>query len=242
MESFSYTNIFETKGIEYIAIIIFFVMLIPFWILLNKKVPIAKQIKKALGYLTANILRIPQGIFHTKNHTWTFLEKNGEAKVGLDDLLLHITGEVKLRPLKNSGEMINKGDLLIEIEQNGKLLEVFSPISGIILNSNVDINANPEILNEDPYGNGWIYKIKPSNWKVETHSYFLAEEATDWSKKELDRFKDFLSESINKYSPEQSMAILQDGGELRDNTLSELPDEVWKDFQKDFLNDGVQGQ
>jgi glycine cleavage system H protein len=236
MDNFSYTNIFDTKGIEYIVVIIFFLLLIPFWLLLNRKVKISTQIRKALGFLTANVLRIPQGVFHSKNHTWAFLEKTGEAKVGLDDLLLHITGEIKFNCLKNSGEMINKGDLLLEIDQNDKLLQIFSPISGEILNSNDSINSNPEILNEDPYGDGWIYQIKPLAWKAETNSYYLAEEAIEWSKKELERFKDFLAESVKKYSPEQSMLILQDGGELRDNTLSELPDEVWKDFQKDFLN------
>ena len=241
MEGFTYTNIFETKGIEYIAILIFFALLIPFWIFLNKKVQITKQIRKALGLLTSNILNIPQGVYHSKNHTWAFLEKNGEAKVGLDDLLLHITGEVKIRTLKNAGDTISKGDMLLEIDQNGKLLQVFSPISGKILDSNDEIDTNPELLNEDPFGDGWIYTIKPSNWKAETHAYFLAEEATDWSKKELERYKDFLAESSRKYSTEQSMVVLQDGGELRDNTLSELPHEVWKDFQNDFLNDKEQG-
>ena len=235
MESFTYTNIFETKGIEYIAILVFFAILIPFWILLNKKVPIAKQIKKAIGFLSANVLRIPQGVFHSQNHTWAFMERNGEAKVGLDDLLLHITGEVKVRSLKNFGENVNKGDLLLEIDQNGKMLKVFSPISGKIMNTNDSVGKNPEILNEDPYGNGWIYKIKPVNWKIETNDYLLAEETIEWSKKELERFKDFLAESVKKYSPDQSTIILQDGGELRDNTLSELPEEVWKDFQEDFL-------
>jgi len=52
----------------------------------------------------------------------------------------------------------------------------------------------------------------------------------------VDRLKEFLSSSVNKYSPETSMAILQDGGELCDQPLSELPAEVWQDFQKSFLN------
>jgi len=236
MENFTYTNIFETKGIEYIVVIIFFALLIPFWMLLNRKVQITKKIKKVLSFLTTNILKMPQGVFHTKSHTWAFMESNGEAKVGLDDLLLHITGMVKFCPIKKSGEYINKGDLLLEIDQNGKLLQIFSPISGKIIGSNEGIDQNPEIFNEDPYGEGWIYKIKPYNWKAETQTYFLAEETTNWAKEELARFKDFLAESTLKYAPDQSMVVLQDGGELRDNTLSELPDEVWKDFQKDFLD------
>ncbi len=234
MEEFSYHNIFATKGIEYIVIIAFLALLIPFWVLLNRQSK-TKGIKKALGILSDKILRIPQGLFFSKNHTWAHLEKSGAAKVGLDDLLLHITGEVKFSNLKNPGDMIRKGDLLTEIDQNGRVLQVFSPISGKILTTNENLNENPDLLIADPYGLGWVYKIKPSSWVAETNSYLLAEDATRWSIKELERFKDFIAESMKKYSPEPSYVILQDGGELRDNTLSELPEEIWRDFQESFL-------
>ena len=236
MDGFSYYNIFETKGLEYLIIIAFLVIIIPFWIFINRQAKISKQIQKAIGVISANILRIPLGLFFSKNHTWTHLEKSGFAKVGLDDLLLHLTGEVKFGNLKTPGNYINKGELLTEIDQNGKLLQIFSPISGKIMSTNKMIYDNPGVSNNDPYGDGWIYKIKPSAWIPETDSYYLAEAAVAWSKTELERFKDFLAFSMKKYSPETSMAILQDGGELRDKPLSELPDEVWKDFQKSFLN------
>jgi glycine cleavage system H protein len=236
MEGFSYSNIFETKGIEYLAILAFFAILIPFWILLNRKVKITKQIQKVLGILSANILKIPQGLFYSTNHTWTHLDRSGAATVGVDDLLVHITGNIKFNFLKNSGEAIQKGDLLMEIDQNGKSLRIFSPISGKILNTNQELLKSPGLLNEDPCGKGWIYQVKPTNWKLETSSYYLAEEATNWSKKELERFKDFMAISVEKYSSSPSLTVLQDGGELRDQVLSELPGEVWNDFQKEFLN------
>jgi glycine cleavage system H protein len=236
MDGFSYNNIFETKGMEYLIIIAFLVMIIPFWIIINRRTKISGQIKTALGILSANILNVPQGLFYSKNHTWSYLEKSGTARVGLDDLLLHITGEVKFKSLKSPGENIKKGDLMAEIDQNGKQLKIFSPVSGKITDTNSILNENPGLLNVDPYNKGWIYKIKPSGWVSETNSYYLAEEATAWTRKELIRFKDFLAETMNKYSPETSMVILQDGGELSDKPLSELPDEVWQDFQKSFLN------
>lgn len=233
MDGFSYYNIFDTKGIEYIAILLFFALLIPYWLLLNKQVKITKQIQKSLGILTANILIIPQGLFYAPNHTWSFLEKSGLAKVGLDDLLLHITGEVKFSNLRDPGEKIKKGDLLAEIEQKGRFLRIFSPISGEIMNTNPILRESPETLNEDPYGKGWICKIKPSNWVADTSSLHIAEEATAWSTMELDRFKDFVAVSVSKYSPG---VIMQEGGELRDNTLAELPNEVWQDFQQTFMS------
>jgi len=236
MDGFSYYNMFDTKGIEYLVIIAFLLLLIPFWLALNRQVQLKEQVRKALGVLSAAVLRIPQGIFYSKNHTWAYLEKSGTAKVGLDDLLLHITGEVSIRQLKNPGESINKGDLLAEMDQNGKSLSVFSPISGIILNSNPDLSVNHEWLNEDPYGKGWLYSIKPSNWVAEIPSCYLAGEATDWLKKELERYKDFLALNLGKYSPETTMILLQDGGEISENSLSGLPNELWQDFQKEFLN------
>ena len=236
MDGFSYSDIFATKGIEYLVIIAFLAMLIPFSVMLNKQTKITRQFQKVLGILSASILKIPQGLFYSRNHTWMFMEKTGAAKVGLDDLLLHITGKVKLNHLKNPGEMINKGDLLTEVDQNGKLLQVFSPVSGKILDTNPVIQEDPGIMNEDPYGNGWIYKIKPTNWIAEVKSCYFADAATNWSENELVRFKDFLSWTMKNNSPETSLAILQDGGELCDHSLSALPDETWKDFQKEFLN------
>jgi len=236
MDGFSYQNIFDTKGIEYLVIITFLLLLIPFWLALNRQVQIKEQIRKALGVLSASILKIPQGIFYSKNHTWTYLEKSGSAKVGLDDLLLHITGEVSIRQLKNPGDRVKKGDLMAEIDQNGKSLSIFSPISGEVLNSNPVLKVNHELLNTDPYGEGWLYNIKPSNWVTDIPACYLAEEATDWFKKELERYKDFLSMNLGKYAPETSLATLQDGGELIDNSLSDLPNELWQDFQKEFLN------
>jgi glycine cleavage system H protein len=235
MDGFSYHNIFETKGIEYLAIISFFLLLIPFWIILNRQV-VSRKIKQLIGVLTVNVLKIPQGVFFNKNHTWTHLERSGSARVGLDDLLFHITGNVKIHQLKNPGDVIRKGDLLTEVDQNGKILRISSPLSGKILASNVLLKDHPELSSEDPYGKGWIYKIKPSDWIAETKSYYLAEEATQWSKSELDRFKDFMANSAVKYGADPSFTVMQDGGELCNNVLSELPNEVWQDFQKEFLD------
>ncbi|MGE5383940.1 MAG: glycine cleavage system protein H [Omnitrophica WOR_2 bacterium] len=236
MDGFTYYNIFDTKGIEYLAIIAFFALLIPFWFILNKQTKTNKQIQHSLGILTSSMLEIPQGLFFSKNHTWAHLDKSGIAKIGLDDLLLHITGEVKLSNLKNEGEIIKKGDLLSEISHNGKHLKIYSPITGEVIKTNVALKKDQAVINDDPYNNGWVYRVKPFNWVAETNSYYLAEDASDWSAKELDRFKDFLANSMGKYSADPSRTILQDGGELRDQPLSELPIEVWHDFQQNFLN------
>jgi glycine cleavage system H protein len=236
MDGFSYNNIFETKGIEYLIIIAFLLIIIPFWIMINKQVSLKKEIIKAIGILSEGILRIPKGLLFNKNHTWVHLEKSGVAEVGIDDFLLHITGNVRFTGLKEPGSFIEKGEVLAGIDHNGKILRVYSPISGKVMHTNWQLTDDPSVANGDPYEKGWIYKIDPSRWIEETDTYYLANEALTWTRMELQRFKDFLAGSVRKYSPEVSMVLLQDGGELCDRPLSDLPDEIWHDFQKSFLD------
>jgi glycine cleavage system H protein len=235
MDGFSYLNIFETKGIEYLFIIAFLLLLIPFWVVLNKQVKKTRRLEKELGILTANILKIPQGLLFSANHTWTHMERSGNARIGLSDLLMHITGEVRFNALKSPGETIKKGELLAGVDQGGKHLKIYSPVSGTLTEINTALGSDPGLVNLDPYGKGWICKIKPTHWKAETAGYFLAEDATQWLNMELIRYKDFLAKEIGKLSPGSPAIVLQDGGELRDNSLSELPDALWQHFQASFL-------
>lgn len=235
MDVFNYNNIFETKGIEYLAVIAFLILLIPFWIALNKKDKMKEQKQKGFG-IPAGKLKIPQGIYFSRNHTWAHLDMSGTARVGLDDLLLRITGAIRFSHLKNNGEEIKKGDLMAEIEQNGKTLRIFSPVSGEILSVNPLVTGNTELLSEDPYLKAWMYEVKPTRWIRETNSCMMAEEATGWLGKEMERIKDFLSASGVGFSSSSAGLVLQDGGELTGHILSDLPAEVWQNFQEGFLN------
>lgn len=236
MNEFSYYNFFGTKGLEYLVIIAFLLLLIPFLYFLNKRARKKNRVDRPSDILSLESLQIPQGLFFSRYHTWTYLERSGSAKVGLDDLLVHITGEVRLGKLVEVGEKIKKGDFLAELVQNEKSLRVYSPIAGKVMEVNPLLNKNPELINTDPYQQGWIFKIKPFSWVTDIHSCFLAEDADMWARQELSRFKDFLAESVVKNSPDPSSVTLQDGGELHDKPLAGLPNEIWQEFQLDFLS------
>jgi len=236
MSEFNYYNIFETKGIEYIITIVFFILLIPFWIFLNRKsravVPVSEMaVKLDPAYLTA-----PKGLFYGKNQTWTFLERTGMAKVGLTDLLVQLTGNVNIRLLKNPGDFVKKGELFSQIEKDGKTLQLFSPITGRVANCNEQLEKEPILLNNDPYGLGWLFEVEPENWLAETQTYYMADKAVAWLKSEWIRFKDLVISSAQINVEGSTQMVMQDGGELVNHTLSDMPEEMWKNFQNDFLN------
>jgi glycine cleavage system H protein len=235
MDGFSYINIFETKGIEYIVIIIFLLSLIPFWLLLNKKEEINGDVKKVFSLLSEKIKHIPRGFFYSTNHTWAHLERSGIAKLGLDDILLHITGRIRINYLRSPAEIIRKGDLIAEVLQDGKKLKISSPISGKVIRFNPELLDNPELLHDDPYISGWIFMIEPSNWKSEAHACYLADEAKHWLSNESDRIRDFLAVRMVNDAGSLLPVTLQDGGELAESVLSHMPDDLWMDFQDEFL-------
>ncbi|MBN2806800.1 MAG: hypothetical protein JXR22_09085, partial [Prolixibacteraceae bacterium] len=216
MSEFNYYNLFETKGIEYLITIFFFLLLIPFWVLFTRKPRVAPvTVADLVTRMSPAFQQIPRGLLYGKNHLWAFLERNGLARVGINDLLLQMTGAVSVRLLKNSGDRIQKGELFSEIEKNGKVLQLFSPVTGKITLKNEAIESTPGLLMQDPYGNGWLFELEPENWLAETQSFYMADQAVQWLKNEWTRFKDFIIVSSQQNAEGTLQPVLQDGGELQ---------------------------
>lgn len=235
MEGFYYKDIFETKGIEYLIIIGFFMVLIPFWMIINKPVSGLRTTQRILGALSQNLLRIPMGLFFNRNHTWAFMERKGFAKIGLDDFICRIVGDIGITAMKQPGEEVSKGEIVAEINQAGKKLNILSPVSGEIIRTNPVLTNSGEKLAEDPYNRGWIMEVKPTNWIADTGGCFFADEAANWFKKEMERFKDFLAVITARQSADPAMIVYQEGGEVRQNVLDGLNQEIWDEFGKNFM-------
>lgn len=234
MEQFVYSNIFDTKGIEYIIVIFFFMLLIPFWYLLNRPMKVKEAVGNAIAALNLKSLRIPQGLLFNRNHTWSHLEKSGVASVGMDDLLLHLTGGVELSYLKERQEKVKRGEAIARITQEGKELVITSPISGEIDRVHNSLEDHSDAISDDPYSS-WLYRIKPEKWQEETGDAMMADRASEWTGKELERFKDYVAQSVG----EKAEIVLQEGGEMTAFPLREMDQEIWTGFQEKFL--GMEG-
>jgi glycine cleavage system H lipoate-binding protein/ABC-type phosphate transport system substrate-binding protein len=179
---------------------------------------------------------VPQGLYFDKTHTWAFMEQNGMVKVGIDDFLQHITGTITRVKMKKDGSKVQKGEQILSIIQNGKNLDLYAPVSGIIREHNTVLETNSGLINSSPYNEGWVYKIEPSNWHRENQLLFYAEKYRQYLNQEFARLKDFMATVLNSGSKEYSHVILQDGGELRDGILSQMGPEVWDDFQTKYID------
>jgi len=177
---------------------------------------------------------IPGGYFFDRSHTWTFLEKDGNIRIGLDNFMSKVTGRITKVDLKQPGEKIRKGQTVFSIIQNGKRLDIKSPVSGTISERNGMLAKNASLINVSPFEDGWVYMIEPADWMEEFTTYMKSQKYREWIQKEVIRLKDFLA-SISD-PPVKTAVILQEGGEPEEGVLRNLGPEVWEDFQSDFLN------
>lgn len=234
MDGFSYTNLFDTKGIEYIIIIAFLLLIIPFWSLLNRPVRVSSGMQK--GFSPRSLLNTPQGIFLSNNHTWAHMLRSGDAKIGINNLLINMTGDVNVKMVRKPGTSVRKGEVITEMESGGKRLNIVSPVTGEITGINSALESDPDLLRADPYGSGWICCIRPTDWLGEISGFHFAAGANAWLKNELERIRDFMAVAADKYIPDSRGVYLQDGGEPAGFPLAAMPEEAWNDFQNEFLN------
>lgn len=185
---------------------------------------------------SARSLVTPAGIMYDRSHAWTFMEKDGTVKVGIDDFLQHVTGSITRIQMKSSGERIRKGEHAISIIQNGKKLDIQSPVSGTIVARNERLTNETGIVNSSPYDEGWVYSVQPENWEKESSFMIPATRFAEYLKEEFGRIRDFLAVMPGVNDVRLAHVVLQDGGELRDGLLEEFGPEIWEEFQMKFLD------
>ena len=229
-------SVFVTVGI-FIVSVILLGFLADYGIRAMKRKPAAKVMKPApSGALDEGSLVLPNGVYFDKTHTWAFMEQNGSVKVGIDDFLQHFTGAINRIKMKNEGVRVKKGDEILSVIQNGKQLNLYSPVTGIIKEKNRILENNASVINSSPYNEGWVYRIEPENWQRENQLLFMSEKHRKFILDEIARIKDFLAGLANAGEAKYAAVILQDGGMLHDGTLSKMGPEVWEEFQTKFID------
>jgi glycine cleavage system H lipoate-binding protein/ABC-type phosphate transport system substrate-binding protein len=186
--------------------------------------------------LNENSITAPRGLYYDKTHTWAFMEQDGFVKIGIDDFLKHVTGNLTGLKMKSPGEKVRKGEKILTVIRDGKQLNLYSPVSGFIRKQNESLLANPSKINTMPYAEGWVYQIEPVNWVREVSFMFMFDKYKEWLQDEFVRLRDFLALSANSNSMVYQHVVLQDGGELKDNVLADLGPEVWEEFQTRFID------
>jgi glycine cleavage system H protein len=104
-------------------------------------------------------MNIPLNLKYTKDHEWLKIEGD-EAFVGISDFAQHELGDIVFIEVETVGETLAKGEAFGTIEAVKTVSDMYMPVGGEVIEFNEKLTTNPEILNHDPYENGWVIKIR----------------------------------------------------------------------------------
>ena len=107
-------------------------------------------------------MNVPVDLLYTKDHEWLRVEGN-MGYVGVTDFAQGELGDIVFVEIETVGETLKTGEVFGTIEAVKTVSDMFMPVSGEILEVNPAIEESPVVVNKDPYGNGWMVKIKISN-------------------------------------------------------------------------------
>ncbi len=125
-------------------------------------------------------MNIPQGLLYTKDHEWVKLDGD-VATVGITDFAQGELGDVVFVQQPDVGKHVAQGESFGTIEAVKAVADIYSPVSGEVVEVNSVLTDTPEIMNQDPYGAGWITKIKVSNLAADKVHLMDAAAYTDFT-------------------------------------------------------------
>ena len=103
-------------------------------------------------------MNVPQNLKYTRDHEWVEISGN-KATVGITDFAQSELGDIVFLEVETVCEQLNQEDVFGTIEAVKTVSDLFLPLTSEIIEFNEDLEQNPELVNEDPYGKGWIIKI-----------------------------------------------------------------------------------
>lgn len=107
-------------------------------------------------------MNVPDDLRYSSDHEWVRLD-DGRVRLGITDYAQDALGDVVFVQVPEIGRTVAVGDAIGEVESTKSVSEIYAPVAGTIVEVNTELESNPELVNSDPYGSGWMALIEPAD-------------------------------------------------------------------------------
>jgi len=216
-----------TKGIEYLLMLGYLAILIPFWFVLRRiqvrSVPAA--IRRGVA-ATVEWFKTPAGVFFHRGHTWA--KPDGDnVRVGLDDFAHHMLGNADAILMPEPGTQLHQGEPGWSVRIGEHVFDVLSPVDGQVVEVHDDCAETPAAAAADPYGEGWLLKVHPSRVGTALKNLMPHEIARPWMREVNKRVMQMGSENLG--------VLHQDGGLPAFGFARYLGGDHWHELAEEML-------
>lgn len=218
-----------TKGIEYLLAIGYLLLSVPFWVFIMRRreqpalaAASASEAERGPGWF-----RVPAGFHFHRGHTWARPDEAGLLRVGMDDFARLLIGRPQSFALPGVGDRVTQGESGWSVKVDGRDVSLLSPVGGEIAEVNAEALTNPAVVQDDPYGRGWLFKVRPSATGGGLKNLLPAPLARTWMAETSNRLSTMMAPDVGM--------VLQDGGVLMSGMARELAGDEWPKLVAELL-------
>lgn len=171
--------------------------------------------------------QLPDDLRYHPGHTWARVWNKDTVLIGIDDFARRLIGSAKKLTLPPVGSLLKQGAKGFRVDVDGKAAEFLSPVEGEVMEVNPELSGQPHLATDDPYGHGWILKVRPTNLSRSLRNLLSGSLAARWM--------DDSRERLDLQLMALSGSVLQDGGEPVSDLAQQLTEEDWKRLVGEFL-------
>jgi glycine cleavage system H lipoate-binding protein len=213
-----------TKGIEYLLVLLYLALLVPFWKLLaGRRVP-GRILARAPG---RSWFAVPEGFHYHPGHTWARPETDELLRVGMDDFAYRLVGPLDGIELPPVGRELTAGHPGWRVRVDGRSIPLLAPVSGRVEAVNEEILSHPETAAADPYKDSWLLKVAVPSASTTLRNLLPDRLARAWTEE--------ASEELSSLMGRELGVVLADGGTPVFGLARELAGDGWPELTARLL-------
>ena len=219
---------YTAKATEYLIAVGFLLLFIPFWRFVNAEGAAERVAALAPSWLTQMVdwFLVPDHLYFHPGHAWARAEGN-VVTVGVDDFAQKLLGPVSGIALPAIGAQVGQGQTAWSFAAAAKTVDMLSPVDGTVLAVNDRVLAAPDVLHRDPYGDGWLMKIKATRPSANFNQLLSGALAKRWMEQVSETMQAMMSPDLGR--------LYQDGGLPVHGIARSLGGENWDEVCRRFF-------
>ncbi len=223
-------TLYSIKAVEYFLAVAFLLFFIPFWRFLNGgRIAERSAVAEAPGWLGTMrdwFLVSDQVRFHP-GHAWASIGDGDVVTVGMDDFAQKLLGRISAVELPKIGSQLHQGEKGWSLLVDSKSVDMLSPVGGTVTAVNEGVLDSPKMLNLDPFGRGWLLKVKAPKKSANMKQLLKGNLARQWMEEECDRIEAIMTPDLGR--------LYQDGGLPIHGMARALKPEDWDEIVREFF-------
>ena len=172
---------------------------------------------------------VPNDVMFHPGHAWAKVEENDFVivTVGMDDFAAKLLGSVDSIAFPRLGSLVKQGSPAWWLKTDSRLIRMLSPVDGEVVALNYALGESPGTAFDDPYGNGWLFKVRTNSWTSNLNNMVIGDKLAEW----LEGIRD----SLASRSASASAPLYADGGEPIKGIAKAVDPEAWDDLAREFF-------